>query len=250
MIKINFTLENRYNFKSALLSGNFINLCLYYFDDIFVNKEVRQDTMNYIKSQISLLCFYINKSHKMYRMKQKEDSIKLPGGLTVLPQTDIRIILCTTLFYFVRTDDETMWSILTNIHDSTYHLLFVFAMEKCHNNIYLAKFLDFLRIFFEYATESTILNAIIKVNQLSDLSKFLMNYVHREDIPKPYNLNFMFFFRELAELIEKASKRNDCTRLKNELKSSLNWLMYKELLKENIKDVSSLLCDPKVFMWK
>ena len=128
--------------------------------------------MNYIKKHTGLLCFYINKAHRMYRMKQKDDTIKLPGAMTVGPMSDLRIVLCSTLFYFVRTDNETHWSILNNIHDSTYHILFVFAMERCHNNIYLSKFLEFLKFLFEWGSEHTLLNAVIKVNLLADLSKF------------------------------------------------------------------------------
>ena len=69
MIKINFALENKILFHSAYTCGKFMNTCLLYFDEIFKNKEQRKLTMNYIKSNLSLLCYYINKSHKMYRMK-------------------------------------------------------------------------------------------------------------------------------------------------------------------------------------
>ena len=60
----------------------------------------------------------------------------------------------------------------------------------------------------------------------------------------------MFFFRELALLIEKASNRPDCSRLKRELRNSLNWVYFKAMLKDDIKDTSALLCDPKVYRWK
>jgi hypothetical protein len=88
--------------------------------------------------------------------------------------------------------------VFSNIHDSTYHLLFIFAMEKCHNNIYLAKFLEFLTLLFEYGSEMTLLNAIIKVNVLSDLSRFFRDFVHRENRPKPPKQIFMFFFKGLV----------------------------------------------------
>jgi hypothetical protein len=71
-------------------------------------------------------------------------------------------------------------------------------MEKCHNNIYLAKFLKFLTLLFEYGSEMTLLNAIIKVNVLSDLSRFFMDFVHRDNKPKPLKEIFMFFFKGLA----------------------------------------------------
>ena len=114
-------------------------------------------------------------------------------------------------------------------------------MEKCHNNIYLSKFLEFLELLFEYGSELTLLNAIIKVNVLSDLARFFMDFVHREDRPKPPKHIFMFFFKELAALMEKAASRPDCGKFKRELKSSLNWVYFKAMLKDNIKDSSSLL---------
>jgi hypothetical protein len=55
-------------------------------------------------------------------MKDKDEVIKLPGGVTVTPFTDLRIMLCTTLFNLCETDNETNWSVFNNIHDSTYHL--------------------------------------------------------------------------------------------------------------------------------
>jgi hypothetical protein len=77
-----------------------------------------------------------------------------------------------------------------------------------------------------------------------------MDFVHCEQDPKPPKWVFMFFFKELAQLIEKASNRPECTRLKRELKNSLNWVYFKAMLKDDIKDTSALLCDPKVYKWK
>lgn len=248
MTKVNIALENKMFFYSAKVCGKIMNTCLYYFDDIFVSKEIRQNTMNYIKSHLSLICSYLMKSHKLYRFKNKDDVMKLPGGMTVEPFTDLRIMLVTTLFYFVRTDNETMWSITNSIQDTTYHLLFVFAMEKCHNNIYLSKFQEFLTIVFGYASEITILNMIFRLNLLSDLSKFCMEYVHRES-NKPDKSQFIFFYRELAVQIDKAAQRHGFDTLKRELKTSLNWTYYKAMLKDDIKDTSALLSDTSVYGW-
>jgi hypothetical protein len=77
-----------------------------------------------------------------------------------------------------------------------------------------------------------------------------MDFVHCEQDKKPSKWIFMFFFRELALLIEKASNRPECSRLKRELRNSLNWVYFKAMLKDDIKDTSALLCDPKVYRWK
>jgi hypothetical protein len=77
-----------------------------------------------------------------------------------------------------------------------------------------------------------------------------MDFVHCEQDPKPPKWVFMFFFKELAQLIEKASNRPECTRFKRELKNSLNWVYFKAMLKDDIKDTSALLSDPKVYKWR
>lgn len=56
-----------------------------------------------------------------------------------------------------------------------------------------------------------------------------MEFVHREDKAKPYKEFFMFFFRGLKDLMEKACNRPDCERFKRELKSSLNWVYFKAM---------------------
>lgn len=103
-------------------------------------------------------------------------------------------------------DHETGYDSLSKIHDSTYHLLFIFAMEKCHNNIYLNKFLNFCKILFKYGTEHTILNAVIKVNLMSDLSQFFLEYVHKQGKVKSHKELFMWFYNELHDLLEEATK--------------------------------------------
>ena len=55
MIKVNLALENKVWLHSAKICGKITNNCLYYFDDIFTSKDIRQNTMNYIKGHLNLL---------------------------------------------------------------------------------------------------------------------------------------------------------------------------------------------------
>lgn len=205
MTKINFALENKTMFQSAYICGSMINNMLLNQDELMVNPQIRQQSMNYIRNHLALICYYITKSHRIYRMKQKDVTIKQPGHITIVPLSDLRILICTTLFNFIGTDHESGFNLLNHIHDSTYHVLFMFAMEKCHNNIFLAKFLSFQRLLFRNANDLTLLNAVIKINLLSDLSNFFLHFVHSDILPRPPKELFMFFFKELAQLIEEAA---------------------------------------------
>lgn len=76
-------------------------------------------------------------------------------------------------------------------------------MEKCHNNVYLVKFHQFVKILFKYGTEITILNAVIKVNLVSDLLRFLMEFVNNVMVRSQSDL-YLWFFKDLVECIEQA----------------------------------------------
>lgn len=206
LTKINFGLENKTQFHSTYVTGQIMIHLIKIFPKIMSSNNIRFSVVTELKRHISQLCFYVNKSHKIYRMRDKTDSIKLPGSITIQPQTDLRILITETLFTVVAADYETGYECLNKIHDSTYHQLFIFAMEKCHNNIYLSKFLKFCTILFRYGSELTILNAVVKINLLSDFSNFFQEFVHKEGKTKPHKELFMWFFRELYSLMQEATE--------------------------------------------
>ena len=140
LIKVNFALENKMVLQSALDCGEIVTLLLKNIDSVFPAPPKRNKVLLLLKKHTSLLCFHINKTHSTYRRLQGSLVIRLPGSLSVLPLTDLRITLTDTLFSLAKADSGTNYDILTKIYDSTYYLLFLFAMEKCHNNIFLAKF--------------------------------------------------------------------------------------------------------------
>lgn len=81
-------------------------------------------------------------------------------------------------------DTDKKYECLSKIYDSTYHLLFLYSMERCHNSIYLTRFLNFCRIFFTYGQEITILNVIFRINILADLVRFYADYVYKDSRKK------------------------------------------------------------------
>lgn len=156
LIKVNFALENKMVLQSAMDCGEIVTLILKNIDLVFPEIAKRYKVVLLLKKHVSLLCFYINKTQHMYRRRKTSEVVRLPGGMTVLPMCDLRIILADSLFSLAKADRNSGYEVLTKIYDSTYYLLFLFAMEKCHNNIFLSKFLEFLEIFFGHATDNTL----------------------------------------------------------------------------------------------
>ena len=121
-------------------------------------------------------------------------------------------------------------------------------MERCHNSIYLTRFLSFLKIFFQYANEITILNVIFKINILADLVAFYTEFVYKDSRKKRGREVFVYFFKELCTIMEDSANRPDCKIFRRELNSSLNWVNFRRLAQDDVFDPSSILCDPAVFL--
>lgn len=164
MSKVNFSIENKVTFTSCIICGELFNLIIKNFALVCPSRDIRIEIINQLKRCIPILSDFINKSQTMYRRLLKDETIKLPGRVTIKPLTTLRLLLAETLFNIVEVDVDRNYESLTKIYDSTYHMLFIFAMEKCHNNLYLVKFLAFLKLFFKHAPEITILNIIFKLN--------------------------------------------------------------------------------------
>ena len=219
IIKVNFAIENKYVFESAIICGHIFTEICYNLAKICKKVGKRAKILKPIKKSMSLICMTIHKAHTMYKFREKDEVYKLQGGLTVKPLRCLKIMLCELLFSIVVADADSYYMSLLSIHDSTYHLMFIYAMEKCHNNVYLNKFLRFLEIFFTYGSEFCIQNAIFKTNLLHDLANFFSNFVH--DQKSRLNLNkklycdfFMYFFIELANLMEQCTKREGFGKFK------------------------------------
>jgi hypothetical protein len=249
LIKINFGIENKNLFESAWLCGQIVIKILKNMTMLAPRALERMNIIKSIKKSTSLVCMYINKSQRMYKFRDKDDTVKLTGGSTVKPMWELRVMLCELLFSIIESDADANYESLGKIHDSTYHLLFVFAMERCHNTIYLSKFLKFLKILFQHGTEFVILNAIIKVNVIADLARFFLDYVNSDKIKIKQSETYIFFFKDLQLLVTAAGNRPGFKSLKSQLATSLNWKMFRILLRGGVKDINSVLNDDKIYNW-
>lgn len=248
--KINLAIENKAVFKSCVIAGELFNLILKNYDSVTTDKDVRIELLKELKLSIPTLCEFINKSQNIYRRLLKDETMKLAGSMTVIPFTDLRILLTETLFNIISQDTVKKYESLNRVFDSTYHTLFVFAIEKCHNSIYLAKFLEFLKIYFNNASEVSILNVVFRINILSDITGFYKELVYKDCSKKVGREIFLFFFKEVFGLIKIASERKGFTTLQRELSSSQNWTNYESLINDNIFDAEAILCDPSTFLGK
>ena len=68
-MKLNFALENKELFLSAVTSGKLVILMLKNLHVIMTQKDIKHNTISEFKKHISLLCFYINKSQKNVSME-------------------------------------------------------------------------------------------------------------------------------------------------------------------------------------
>jgi hypothetical protein len=107
------------------------------------------------------------------------------------------MLLSDVIFNMVIVDKETGYEAVNKIHDSTFHILMIQSMEKCHNNLYLAKFNRFLDIFFTQATNQTLLNSFIKTNLFTDIADFMKNHVQGWNYISTIKDTYIWFFKDL-----------------------------------------------------
>jgi hypothetical protein len=72
-------------------------------------------------------------------------------------------------------------------------------MEKCHNNIYLAKFWEFMKVFLKYANNQTLLNSFIKTNLFSDMAEFIKDHVLGWNYVNKIQDQYLWFFKNVIE---------------------------------------------------
>lgn len=136
--------------------------------------------------------------------------------------TDIRLLTAEVLFAVLEADSQFSAEGINCVHDSTFHILMVWTMEKIHNNIYLVKYLEFFKVFCQKANNLTLLNAFLKTNALSDLSDFVLHKMDNKD-DHAQRTEVSFFLQELMQAIDGISKRDDCRQFYTELKKCISW---------------------------
>jgi len=131
-------------------------------------------------------------------------TLTLPGQYDVKRIGDLRSLLVSNLFATVLLDKETGYESINRLHDSTFSILMDWSMDRCHNNIFLAEFLSFLKIYFRYSTPATLLNSIIKTNIMSDIEMFFSEFaLGWGDISRIMD-SYMFFFEGFFDLLASA----------------------------------------------
>lgn len=144
---------------------------------------------------------------------------------------DIRLLVAEVLFAVVEADSQFSAEGINCIHDSTFHILVIWALDKHHNSIYIAKFSRFFRLFCQKASSLTLVNSIIKTNLLSDLGGFALHKLFGGAECEPFRVNCTYFFRDLVEAIFSIENREECSLFNSEVNKSINWKYLKEAFK-------------------
>lgn len=118
------------------------------------------------------------------------------------------MMVIEVLFNVILTDKETGYDSINKIHDSTYHILLIWSMEKCHNNIYLTKIHKILRLYFKYGSHETLLNSLIKTNYFSDLADFFQNHILGWNYTSQIRDQYLWFFKDLIKMINSVKDVN------------------------------------------
>ena len=110
------------------------------------------------------------------------------------------------LFALILTDKETGYESINKMHDSTFHILMIWSMEKCHNNIYLVKLREMLEVYFKYASNQTLLNSLIKTNLFSDIAEFFKSHVLGWNYINKIQDQYLWFFKDFINLVKSVKK--------------------------------------------
>lgn len=145
------------------------------------------------------------------------------------------MLLSDVIFNMVIVDKETGYEAVNKIHDSTFHILMIQSMEKCHNNLYLAKFNQFLKIFFTQATNQTLLNSFVKTNLFTDITDFMKNHVQGWNYVSTIKDSYIWFFKDLIIDIEGVKNRKNCEQFTFELDRSTSWKAILHMYKSDFK---------------
>lgn len=145
------------------------------------------------------------------------------------------MLVSEVLFNMILVDRETGYEAVNKVHDSTFHILVIQSMEKCHNNIYLSKFSNFIDVFLKYSTNQTLLNSFIKTNLFSDLSEFIKDHVLGWNYINKIQEQYLWFFKNLINNIIDVQNRKNCEQFLFEINRSENWRYIIQIYKNDFK---------------
>lgn len=147
------------------------------------------------------ICKCINLSHTNYKSKGPERI--LLQSEAIVPLGELKLLSAELLFLLCKLDMFSQGESLNMIYDSTFHILFVWALEKCHNNIYLVKYTEFFKLFCSKANPTSIINALLKTNIVSDLAKFFMDNIFGASMTFQHKDTFQPFILDILSCLKK-----------------------------------------------
>ena len=148
---------------------------------------------------MSDVCKCINLSHTTFRARVNERMV-IQSGL-VLTLGELRILLAEVLIEICNIDLFSQGEALNIIHDSTFHTLAIWALTRCHNNIYLVRYTEFFKLFCKKANTISLMNALLKTNVISDLASFFMDSIFGASTTHEQRETFLPFFFDILHAI-------------------------------------------------
>lgn len=149
---------------------------------------------------MSDVCKCINLSHSKFKPRTNE-RILIQSSL-VVNLGELRLMLAEMLFEICKIDLFSLGEALNLIHDSTFHTLAVWALQRCHNNIYLVKYTDFFKVFCQRANVTTLINSFLKTNMISDFARFFMDNIYGASNTHEQRDTFLPFFLDILTAIK------------------------------------------------
>lgn len=142
---------------------------------------------------------------------------------------DVRLLVAEVLFAVIEADSNYSTEAVNCIHDSTFHILISWALEKRHNSIFLSKYTKFFKIFCKRANNVSLINSFIKTNLVSDLGGFALHKLFAGNESLEVRMDCLYFFKELVESMVGIEAREECAVFNTELNKSVNWKYLKDV---------------------
>lgn len=143
------------------------------------------------------------------------DRLLLQSGL-ILTLGEMRILAAEVLFETVKVDLFSQGEALNMINDSTFHILSIWAFQRCHNNIYLVKYTEFFKTYCQRASPTSIINGFLKTNMIADFANFFMDNIFGASNSHEQKDTFQLFMLDLLNAlkdIEKVVSSHPATRM-------------------------------------
>jgi len=167
--------------------------------------DLKAQIVRVLREYIPDICKCINLSHWEYGANSTKVLVLSSGLVQCLG--DIRLLNAEILFEITKIDSQSPQAAsLDLVHDSTFHILLIWSIQKFHNNIYLVKFTEFFTQFCRKANNLSLVNAIIKTNLVADLANFFMEGIYSGSNVSRNKEMFICFFTDIVKAMKEAKE--------------------------------------------